>query len=88
MKLVLMTLALLSTQALMARPMTYKINKEDCQKQCSFVAYDFNEDFMGNCRMIEKCDVLEWNEEVSACEVVLEDQYRAWPIACRDIPPL
>ena len=66
--------------------MSYEIAKEDCKQTCEIVGYNFQPDFMKMCKQIEECDVLEWNEELNACEVIEEGKTISYPIACRDIP--
>lgn len=63
------------------------LNQQECATQCEFLTYNFAQDFLGNCSLLEKCVELEWDQESQTCHFVTEEIV-SYPVHCRDIPPL
>ncbi len=86
MKILLFAIALTSISSFASEVEYVDLPKEECQQVCEIYTYGFQPDFMGFCKQIEKCDVLKWDEEAKACELVEAGKFISYPIACRDIP--
>jgi hypothetical protein len=86
MKIVLIAIGLVAINSFATEVEYVDVSKEECQQVCEIYSYGFQPDFLGFCKQIEKCDVLKWDEEAKACELVEAGKLISYPIACRDIP--
>ena len=86
MKLLLIVSLLISTS--FASVVFPDMPVEKCETTCHHVGYTFSSHGRFDmCQDIQSCDVLEWNDDINACELV-KTETRKYPMNCRDIPPV
>ena len=87
MKKIIIVILLCANSSIFARTIFPDMPIESCEVTCHSVGHTFAQHGRFTiCHDVQSCDVLKWNDDLDACEL-LKTENRKLPIACRDIPP-